>query len=503
FEAEKSGYKILVENNEFDIQKQESQIRETSAEEKTEYLREIEYLQTEIYGEKISNNEKERQTIVSLCNHTFNKNKDKISHEEQQIFQNFLNKFKDDIQTYSPPKIPRDNLKGKLSIDEIMNATEHIKTNFYPNIQRGQKQEKGKTAYSADFQTKVRKYPDKKEDVFSRILTTIGHEDGGHMIRSDNQEKNKLLMAGSGYEDIEEGITKLNEGLLKYSLDNYVITPNDTFISVFIGENYNFEDSYKLIRVLKKLNNKSEINDNKISTLAFNLTQRVKGYYPRDMPGSNRKDVIYFRGEKKLVEYLKSLPSDEERAIFYRKAMSAKVSFEDIFTLDELFKELGGDSNNINYNKLVDKVFNIKLKEGAGAFNKKASETGKTNIEENLLKGDFRFNGMKEYTDQEKKALVDLFTMVKYKKYRGKYYQEEKRQELKNKDNLKIGHIISFKDAKGNWKKGKVIKSSLSTLTVVLQENGVYKNSNIETIQKKDIQKLEDIRILNKLLQQK
>jgi hypothetical protein len=57
------------------------------------------------------------------------------------------------------------------------------------------------------------------------------------------------------------------------------------------------------------------------------------------------------------------LPNDEERAEFYRKAMSAKVSFEDIFTLDNLFKKLGTTPENINQNKLVDKVFNVKLQE--------------------------------------------------------------------------------------------------------------------------------------------
>jgi hypothetical protein len=59
-----------------------------------------------------------------------------------------------------------------------MNVAEHVKTNFYPNITWTQKQEKGRTSYSADFQTKTRKYPDKKEDVFKKIYTTIGHEDG-------------------------------------------------------------------------------------------------------------------------------------------------------------------------------------------------------------------------------------------------------------------------------------------------------------------------------------
>jgi len=130
---------------------------------------------------------------------------------------------------------------------------------------------------------------------------------------------------------------------LRYSLDEYPLIPSDTFISVFIGENYNFENTYHIIKAFKKLTASGEIPKEKedlITKTAFNLTKRVKCYYPRDEKGSNRKDVIYFRGEKKFIEYLKSLPNDEERAEFYRKAMSAKVSFEDIFLLDNLLKKI-------------------------------------------------------------------------------------------------------------------------------------------------------------------
>jgi FKBP-type peptidyl-prolyl cis-trans isomerase 2 len=76
---------------------------------------------------------------------------------------------------------------------------------------------------------------------------------------------------------------------------------------------------------------------------------------------------------------------------------------------------------------------------------------------------------MQEYTDTEKKALMEIFNMVGYKKYRGQYYQEKTRATLKNKDNLQKGHIVSFKDTDGQTKKGKVIESSLSNIKIVLQ----------------------------------
>lgn len=506
FEAEKSGYDILLDKNGFEIKKNNNKLEQiglTNKEyitKKAEYIKEIDEFQTTIYGPKISNVEWEKNIIISICNDKYQKNKQKLSQQEQIIFESFLNKFKDSIW-----KAPQDKKKlpsrGNLSMELIIRWTEHIKNNFYPNIKgRTQSKEIGKTWYAAPFTTKTREYPDKSEDNFNKILTTIGHEDGGHMVRSDNQEKNGLIISWAGNEDIEEGITKLNEWLLKYNIEDYPLIPNNTFIAVFLGENYNFEETYRLIKIIKKLDTKEEITFEKETSIcksAFELTQRVKCYYPRDEKWSNRKDVIYFRGERKLVEYLKSLPNDEERAIFYRKAMSAKVSFEDIFTINGLLEELGTSTKDTGQNKLVDKVFHVKLEKWASAFNKVKWEDGKSNIEKNLLDNDFRFRGMSEYVQTEKNALVELFSMVKYKKWRGKYVQEEERKKLKARDNLKKRNIISVKT--DEWrKKGKIIESNLTDLKILLQEDGNYHSGKILTIKKKDKDKLKEVRILNK-----
>jgi hypothetical protein len=52
-----------------------------------------------------------------------------------------------------------------------------------------------------------------------------------------------------------------------------------------LGENYNFEETYRLIKIIKKLDTKEEITFEKETSIcksAFELTQRVKCYYPRD-----------------------------------------------------------------------------------------------------------------------------------------------------------------------------------------------------------------------------
>lgn len=429
FEAEKFGYDIIFEWSTFEIKKNKESIDKiwlwaNFDERKKEYLKDIDILQTSVYWPKISEIKEEKNIIMSICNERFEKNKDKLSKEEQKIFEDFLNKFRENI-TFDNIGISKElPARWKLTIEEIMTGTEHVKKNFYPNINWWQTKEKWKVWYSATFQNKTREYPDKETDNFNKILTTIWHEDAWHMIRWNNQEINWLIIAWAWYEDIEEWITKLNEWLLKYGLYDFPLIPSNTFISVFIWENYNFEDTYRLIKIIEKISTNQNIDQNKeneISEFAIKLAERVKWYYPRDEKWSNRKDVIYFRGLRKILEYLKSLPNDKERAKWYKKAMSAKVSFKDIFLLDDIFDELWIVDDKINQNKLVDKIFNVKLEKWVWAFSKKKKINWKSNIEENLLEWDFRFDWMQEYCMQEKKALIALFDIVKYKKVKWKY----------------------------------------------------------------------------------
>jgi len=445
FEAEKSGYDITFSWSAFTIQKNQNKIQalwlpqEYIAGKQT-YLEEINNLQNSVYGPRITDLDDERKTVVSLCNKTYQENKQKLSDEERGVFESFLKTFETDIDSeFKSMKAGKMPPRWNISMETVMEWTEHIKKHFYPNVDWTQQIESGKVTYSAAMETKTRKYPDKKEDTINKLLTVVWHEDGTHMIRWDNQSKNWLIMAWPWYEDIEEWITRFNEKLLLWhTLDAYPLVPDDPFIATFIGENFNFKDTYNLIKIIKKLNIPSDKLAEKeatISRLALNLTQIVKSYYPRDEAWSNRKNVIYFRWEKKLIEYLKSLPDDKKRAEFYKKAMSAKVSFEDIFIIDKLFQKLWTDTKNINQNKLVDKVLNVKLQQWAWAFSKKIQEDGTTNLEKNLLQWDFRFTWVEEYTQGEKKALLDIFTMIGYKKYKGKYIKQEEYEKIMESGN--------------------------------------------------------------------
>ncbi|MEI7918700.1 MAG: hypothetical protein WCH65_00345 [bacterium] len=100
-------------------------------------------MQTEAYGPKISNCDDEKTIILSMCNGKYQKNKNRLTQKENDLFSSFLTTFKENISN----KISQDKKKlperGKLSMSTIMEGTEHIKQHFYEDInQRPQKKEK-------------------------------------------------------------------------------------------------------------------------------------------------------------------------------------------------------------------------------------------------------------------------------------------------------------------------------------------------------------------------
>lgn len=424
FEAEKSWYTISIGNNEFKVSNKDSDKKFLSMEQKNQYLTDMNDLQTKIYGPKITDTPKEKNIVFSILQDLYEKNKDNLDNDEQILFQKFLEKFNFDyikVDTTPPDFLEWD----PIEVSKIMKATDHIRNNFYNNVSWKQEQPKWRTGYAVYWQNKTREYPDKEKDLFKKLFIAIGHEDAGHMLRGDNQIKNWLVIPWAWYEYIEEGITKLNEGLLKYNLDTYQNIPSDTFIWVFIWENYNYQDTYSLLRIIKKMKIKGEITDEidkKLSEQANNLAQRVKGYYPWDDVWSNRKDVIYFRWENILVDYLKSLPNDLERSLFYHKLLEAKVSFSDIIAMDDF---LADKKDVLNYNKMVDKILYLKLKNGTWVFSKQKNKESRLRpIDTNLLNWDFRFHTIDEYTMKEKRALIEVISLIGYKKQGGKYIRE-------------------------------------------------------------------------------
>ncbi len=363
-------------------------------------------LQDDLYGPKISDTIEERDCIINNLTNLLKKNKDKITDGESIKFFHFLERFSITTKIPNAPKVAKIPMIGDIPTTSIKNIANYTINTFYDIPERNADSKIGKNNLSVNVDKKELNLPANKTFFpESSLSTIIEHEIWWHVVRGA-QGKQKLWFAWENYENIEEWITKLNEYLMHYdTLEDIPLKPEIAHISVFIGENYNFQDTLQLLKIYFKLTGKSDFDAQK---LALTRAKRVKSYYARDQPWANRKDVIYYRWAKKLIEYFKTL-SPQERASFYNDAYFAKLSFEDIALVPDLKKQLGISKKNTDIPfplwKLILRKQNyvhptIWTSLGAFSNNKK--------IQENLIGEDFRFLKLDPLTREKKKQVINI-----------------------------------------------------------------------------------------------
>jgi hypothetical protein len=155
-----------------------------------------------------------------------------------------------------------------------------------------------------------------------RLQKALVHEVGTHVLRSHNGElsgipalKNSNL---DSYLDAEEGLASYNEermGLLTYSELRTKALPT---WAIQIGEGMSFRELHGalLASVPKRT--------------AFSIALRVKrGLSDTSEAGIYVKDVVYFRGYKRLKNKLKNDVS------LYEKLYSGKIGFKEVKWVDE------------------------------------------------------------------------------------------------------------------------------------------------------------------------
>lgn len=383
-------------------------------------IKRIEQIQTEIYGPKISDVTEEKNLIIGNLSNLLKKNKDKITEEESTKFSEFLDRFPIVSQKEDSVKAKKIPMKGNIPTTSVKNIANYTINTFYNIPWWEAVADIGKNNLSVNVDKQELKLPGDKDSFTETYLSTIiEHEIWGHVVRWA-KSKMRLWFAAENYENIEEWITKLNEYMMHYDrLEDIPINPEISHISTFIWENYDFKDTFQLIKIYYKLIGKIDIDAQK---LAITKTKRVKSYYDWDQPWANRKDVIYYRWIKRLIEYLKTL-SPEEKAEFYNDAYFAKLSFEDIALVPELRKQLhiSKKQSDIPFplRKLIlrkQTYVNSKTWTSLGAF----SNNEKTQA--NLIREDFRFLKLEPLTREKKKQIINI---MQYK------------EESKEYDNLK------------------------------------------------------------------
>ncbi|HMS91703.1 MAG TPA: DUF1704 domain-containing protein, partial [Candidatus Absconditabacterales bacterium] len=317
---------------------------------KSQYLRNIERIETIVYGPKISDTPKEVDTIMSHLHTLYETNKEKLTGEEQEQFAVFLQNFASKRTETQYEDVSSKNRLGRLrqedfakllqkglaiymitsNIVKITDKVSELKEEngilYIPaiNVMTGKAQTQEELdaiytqfGYNPDIlKIKIHKcssievdIPNKEINIPSvtnyynviRSLELLSHEEITHAITGTNKE-NKFNIESDTYLELQEGVAMLNEKAVATHIKDISAAPTIHHLSTFIGENYNYQDTYNLLKIYYTLMGKKNAE-----SLAKTRTERVKRFHANDQGGANRKDVVYRRGIIDVLAYIQNL----------------------------------------------------------------------------------------------------------------------------------------------------------------------------------------------------
>lgn len=369
---------------------------------KQNYLKNIEKIEKIIYGWSISDNKKEKEAIINNLSWIFNKNSSFLDKNQKNIFSSFLSKFSNSKTT----TIKKNNNKTESEKISIINVcylfqkvldTYDVKNKIViidENLQE-EKEENNILYIPKNYDQKertntIKKYklektvkiilddnlpnfgvgdykldvPGKYKDIsIERICQLIDHEISTHLLRMINKNKG-INIKTEWYLETEEWIATMNEKLVSQNRENLKSDePTIHHTSTFIAENYNFNDTKELLYIYYILNWKST---QEAENLSEQRALRVKRYHSFDLPGANRKDVVYRRWLIDAIKYIKDLDKTKEEDIkqltediwnFY----IAKLGKDEIRNANKIFEWLSIDKEQLIMPIAIGKILYEKL----------------------------------------------------------------------------------------------------------------------------------------------
>jgi len=148
-----------------------------------------------------------------------------------------------------------------------------------------------------------------------QLRKTLIHEVGTHALRSYYGLKSGFEAISkpnlASYLDVEEGLASWNENNMGLLPEKSLRNKAGLTWAIYVGEELSFRQLYNVL-----LGNFSKLG-------AFDIAYRVKrGLSDTSYPGIYAKDVVYFRGFRKVMKKL------EEDPTLYQKLYSGKISFK-------------------------------------------------------------------------------------------------------------------------------------------------------------------------------
>ena len=339
---------------------------ELSDADRKKYLDEVNCLQNDYYGPEISEIPEEKALVGEQLEEIFQKNKDKISHEDCLIFEKFLQKSgfnqenpkKEESLEVTLRKEKSENLKQIFLEEPESEIVEILKMvlDLYEMRDWTVEVNENRKMFSVHYDAKKIIVPKNKLSSTSlfHLLELMDHEIGVHAIRGVNTLAT-LQIAGMSYLPHEEGMAATAEDMLVH--DMATIEPKITHhhLISFIAENLDSTETEQMLKIYFQLTDAPEYDK-----MAHDWTMRIKRFVSHKMPGANRKDVSYSRGNRDIVKKLTSLSADERKK-FLQDYYFSKLSFDDQKFLPELRKLFPESEQNSLYPQWVGKILFRKL----------------------------------------------------------------------------------------------------------------------------------------------
>jgi hypothetical protein len=155
-----------------------------------------------------------------------------------------------------------------------------------------------------------------------KIKKLLIHEIGTHVLRSYNGFKTGFPAFGnanvSSYLDIEEGLATWNEESMGYLTDKWLKIKAGMTWAIYLGERLSFRQLY------------NAVSGNFLKYSSWDIVYRVKrGLGDTSYPGIYGKDVVYFRGFRKVKRLLEKDPT------LYEKFYAGKIDYRRTKWVDE------------------------------------------------------------------------------------------------------------------------------------------------------------------------
>jgi hypothetical protein len=247
----------------------------------------------------------------------------KYGKPSSKLFRNACRVLRGKVDAYNLVKPPKPKSEDILGYDEIKNVFESVFTEIGLD---GWSVEKSinipKNGAKVGIKRKQILLDPNIERSKFKLKKTIVHEVGTHVLRSVNGENSGFEALAKAnvpsYLDVEEGLATWNEENMNLLTLRWLKEKAALVWAIYIGEELTFRELYN--SVLGALPRKS----------AFDVVYRVKrGLSDTSYPGIYAKDVVYFRGFRKVLRKLSKDPA------LYDKLYAGKIDFKQTGWVDE------------------------------------------------------------------------------------------------------------------------------------------------------------------------